>query len=120
MLKGAMKVSTLAMEIYLKENYQYDLVLICAAKPTRNLLKEIYQELIFYFQQTTNSNQTDGSYRVEMELQDLCLTVQSSLLPIHLIRIRLTSSNFSPDEIEMFNEIRKTKNESETKDFVFL
>ena len=97
MLKGAMKISALAMDLYLKSNQQYEIVLVCANKPTRTLLKEIAQELIFYFQQSTNTSPTDGSYRVQVQQSDVCLTVQCSLLPIHVIRILLTATIYSPE-----------------------
>ena len=44
MLKGAMKVSTLAMRLFFKNESEYSLVLICANKPTVTLLKDICEE----------------------------------------------------------------------------
>jgi hypothetical protein len=40
-----MKVSVLAMRLFLKQDHDYTLVLICANKPTVTLLNEICQEL---------------------------------------------------------------------------
>lgn len=103
MLKGAMKVSTLAMRLFLKTDYEYSLVLICANKPTLTLLKEISQELsiglnaqaIAAIQLDSNGEQsTPITYQIKAYDNDACLTVQCSLLPKHTIRIMLTSPVF--------------------------
>ncbi|CAF2417164.1 unnamed protein product [Rotaria sp. Silwood2] len=103
MLKGAMKVSTLAMRLFLKNDYEYSLVLICANKPTVTLLNEICQELtiglnaqaIATIQLDSNEEQSKPiTYQVQANVNDACLTVQCSLLPKHTIRIMLTSPVF--------------------------
>ncbi|CAM4910448.1 unnamed protein product [Rotaria socialis] len=103
MLKGAMKVSTLAMRLFLKTDYEYSLVLICANKPTVALLNEVCQELsiglnaqaIAAIQLDSNAEQsTPISYQVQADIHDACLTVQCSLLPNHIIKIMLTSPVF--------------------------
>ncbi|CAF3546466.1 unnamed protein product [Rotaria sordida] len=103
MLKGAMKVSTLAMRLFLKNDYEYSLVLICANKPTVTLLNDICQELtiglnaqaIAAIQLDSNEEQSKPiTYQVQAHINDACLTVQCSLLPKHTIRIMLTSPVF--------------------------
>jgi hypothetical protein len=103
MLKGAMKVSTLAMRLFLKNDYDYSLVLICANKPTVTLLNDICQELtiglnaqaIAALQLDSNDQQsTPITYQVQANINDACLIVQCSLLPKHSIRIMLTSPVF--------------------------
>ncbi|CAF0743663.1 unnamed protein product [Rotaria sp. Silwood1] len=103
MLKGAMKVSTLAMRLFLQNDYEYSLVLICANKPTVTLLNDICQELsIGLNAQAIAAIQLDSTeeqskpitYQVQAHVNDACLTVQCSLLPKHTIRIMLTSPVF--------------------------
>jgi hypothetical protein len=103
MLKGAMKVSTLAMRLFLKTDYEYSLVLICANKPTLTLLNDICQELtiglnaqaIAAIQLESNGEQsTPITYQIQAHPNDACLTVQCSLLSKHTIRIMLTSPVF--------------------------
>jgi hypothetical protein len=103
MLKGAMKVSTLAMRLFLKNDREYTLVLICANKPTATLLNEICQELTIGLNaQAIAAIQLDSNnqelipitYQVQAHIQDACLIVQCSLLPKHTIRIMLTSPVF--------------------------
>src|SRR5690348_6612680 len=108
MLKGAMKVSILAMRLFLKTDYEYKLVLICANKPTITLLNDICQKLtIVLNDQTTSSHQLDSikqqsisiAYQVQADVNNACLIVKSpSFLPTHTIRIMLTSPVF-PSEI---------------------
>ncbi len=103
MLKGAMKVSTLAMRLFFKNDYEYSLVLICANKPTVTLLNDISQELsiglnaqaIAAIQLDTTGDQSSPiTYKIQTHIPDACLTVQCSLLPKHTIRIMLTSPVF--------------------------
>jgi hypothetical protein len=103
MLKGAMKVSTLAMRLFYKHDYEYSLVLICANKPTVTLLDDICQELtiglnaqaIAAIQLDSNNEQsTPITYDIKTHINDACLTVQCSLLPKYIIRIMLTSPVF--------------------------
>ncbi|CAF5050180.1 unnamed protein product, partial [Rotaria sp. Silwood1] len=113
MLKGAMKVSILAMHLSLKTDYEYTLVLICANKPTITLLNDICQELtITLNKQNNSSNQIDSTiqqsipiiYQIETHVIDACLTIKSSLLPQHTIRIMLTSPVFCSDNFLNFDE----------------
>lgn len=103
MLKGAMKLSTLAMRLFLKNDHEYSLVLICANKPTVTLLNEICQELTIGLNaqaiaaihlDSNEEKSTPTSYQVQAHISDACLTVQCSLLPKHTIRILLTSPVF--------------------------
>ncbi|CAF1090562.1 unnamed protein product [Adineta ricciae] len=103
MLKGAMKVSILAMRLFLQTDYEYALVLICANKPTKSLLNEICEELTIGLNaQAIAALQLDSSdeqskpitYKIEAHVDDACLTVQCSILPKHTIRVLLTSPVF--------------------------
>ena len=113
MLKGAMKVSTLAMRLFLKYDTEYSLVLICANKPTITLLNNICQELtiglntqaIAAIQLESNSEQsTATTYQVQAHVNDACLTVRCSLLPKHTIRIMLTSPVFRSENFINIDE----------------
>ncbi|CAF1201006.1 unnamed protein product [Rotaria magnacalcarata] len=114
MLKGAMKVSTLAMRLFLKTDYEYSLVLICANKPTVALLNEICQELsiglnaqaIAAIQLDSNAEQsTPITYQVRAHINDACLTVQCSALPNHIIKIMLTSPVFRSENFLNLDDI---------------
>ena len=117
MLKGAMKVSALAMRLFLKNDHVYSLVLICANKPNITLLNDICQELtiglnaqaIAEIQLNSNERQesTPISYRVEAHVNDACLSVQCSLLPEHTIRIMLTSPVFRSENFLNLDEITR-------------
>lgn len=107
MIKGAMKISILAMHLGLKIDHQYSLVLICANKPTVTLLNTICQELtIALNKQNTlsnyyNSTEQEGlvdCYKVEVQVADACLIIKSSHLPYHTIRITLTSPVFHNEQ----------------------
>jgi hypothetical protein len=116
MLKGAMKVSTLAMRLFYKNDYEYSLVLICANKPTITLLNDVCQELtiglnaqaIAAIQLDSNGEQsTPITYQIQTNINDACLTVQCSLLPKHIIKIMLTSPVFRSENFVNVDE--KTK-----------
>ena len=95
MLKGAMKVSTLAMRLLLRDEHEYTLVLICANKPNETLLNEICQELTLIFDAPAGEATTPiVTYQVQALIPDACLTVQCTLLPEHTIRVLLTSPVF--------------------------
>ena len=98
-----MKVSTLAMRLFVKYDCEYSLVLICANKPTESLLKEIGQELIIGLNaqaiaalqlESNNEQSTPTTYHVRAHVEDASLTVQCTSLPKYSIRIRLTSPVF--------------------------
>ncbi len=88
MIKGVMKVSILAMRLFLKTDREYTLVLVCANKPTVTLLNDISQELAIVL------NTPTSAYQIQPDVIDACLIIKSSLLPEHTIRIRLTSPVF--------------------------
>ncbi|CAF1483221.1 unnamed protein product [Rotaria sordida] len=109
MLKGVMKISILAMRLYLKTDHEYTLVLICANKPNVTLLNDICRELnITLNKQIISSNEFDSTkqqqqsirniYQVQAHIVDGCLTVKSSHLPQHTIRIILTSPVFHSED----------------------
>jgi hypothetical protein len=103
MLKGSMKVSILAMNLSLKQDRQYTLVVICANKPHLSLLNDICQELTLALNtQAIAAIQLDSieepsraiTYRIDKHPDRACLHVQSSLLPDYTIRILFTSPMF--------------------------
>ncbi|CAF1327567.1 unnamed protein product [Adineta steineri] len=104
MLKGAMKVSTLAMRLFLKTDEEYSLVLICANKPSLTLLNDICQELTIglnaqaiaaiHLDSNNGEQSIPTTYEIETHADDACLTIKCSLLPKHTIRIMLTSPVF--------------------------
>ncbi|CAF3859199.1 unnamed protein product, partial [Adineta steineri] len=133
MLKGAMKVSTLAMRLFLKTDEEYSLVLICANKPSLTLLNDICQELTIglnaqaiaaiHLDSNNGEQSIPTTYEIETHADDACLTIKCSLLPKHTIRIMLTSPVFrsenflnldnttrqqvaelNPDPIDMLNK----------------
>ena len=110
MLKGAMKVSTLAMRLLLHDEHEYTLVLICANKPNATLLNEICQELTLIFDTPTGeATMPPVTYRVHALIPDACLTVQCTLLPEHTIRVLLTSPVFrSENFLSIDNEVCQT------------
>lgn len=98
-----MKVSTLAMRLFVKYDCEYSLVLICANKPTESLLKEICQELTIGLNaqaiaalqlESNNEQSTPITYQVQAHVDDASLTVQCSRIPKCTIQIRLTSPVF--------------------------
>ena len=98
-----MKVSILAMRLFLQTDYEYTLILICANKPNKTLLNDICRELTITLNtQATVTNQSDAveqqsiphTYQVQANVIDACLTVTCSLLPQHTIQIILTSPVF--------------------------
>jgi hypothetical protein len=117
MLKGAMKVSILAMRLFLQTDYEYTLILICANKPTKTLLDHICQELTITLNtQAISTNQSVSleqqsiphTYQVQSNVSDACLIVKCSLLPQHTIRIILTSPVFRTENlINLNDEIRQ-------------
>lgn len=113
MLKGAMKVSTLAMRVFLKTDFEYSLVLICANKPTVALLNEITQELAMVLNVSSiaavETDTTGGllSFDVEAHIADACLTVRSSRLPHHVVRIMLTSPVFRSENFLSYDEVTR-------------
>ena len=118
MLKGAMKVSTLAMRLFFKYDYEYSLALICANKPTVALLNEICQELtiglnaqaIAALQLESDGEQsTPITYQIDMHVDEACLTVQCSRLPKHTIRIMLTSPVFRSENFLNLDEQTREK-----------
>jgi hypothetical protein len=113
MLKGAMKVSTLAMRLFFKNDHEYSLVLICANKPTITLLNDICQELIIGLNaqaiaaiqlDSNNEQSTPITYQIQAHVNDACLTIQCSLLPKHTIRIMLTSPVFRSENFLNLDE----------------
>ncbi len=113
MLKGAMKVSTLAMRLFYINDYEYSLVLICANKPTITLLNDICQELtiglnaqaIAAIQLESNDEQSIPiTYQIQAHINDACLTIQCSILPKHTIRIMLTSPVFRSENFLNLDE----------------
>ncbi len=118
MLKGAMKVSTLAMRLFFKHDYEYSLVLICANKPTITLLNDISEELtiglnaqaIAALQLEPNGEQsTPITYNIQKHFDEACLTVQCSHLPKHTIRIMLTSPVFRSENFLNLDEQTREK-----------
>lgn len=98
-----MKVSTLAMRLFVKYDCEYSLVLICANKPTESLLKEICQELAIGLNaqaiaalqlESNNEQSTPITYQVRAHVEDAALTVECSRISKYIIRIRLTSPVF--------------------------
>ncbi|UJR33196.1 hypothetical protein I4U23_020651 [Adineta vaga] len=113
MLKGAMKVSTLAMRLFLQTDCDYSLVLICANKPTKTLLNDICEELsiglnaqaIAALQLDSNNEQSNPvNYQIVAHVSEACLTVQCSLLPKHTIRILITSPVFRSENFLNYDE----------------
>jgi hypothetical protein len=107
MLTGTMKVSALAMGLFLKQTLEYELALVCANKPTHTLLNEIHRELTMELdKQVTSPIQSISTgeswmpitYQVDAHRDDASLTVQCGLLPQHTIRIRFTSPVFSTEQ----------------------
>lgn len=112
-----MKVSTLAMRLFVKYDCEYSLVLICANKPTESLLKEICQELIIGLNaqaiaalqlESNNDQSTPTTYHVRAHVDDASLTVQCNHLPKYSIRIRLTSPVFrSENFLNLDDQLRE-------------
>ncbi|CAF0749776.1 unnamed protein product [Didymodactylos carnosus] len=124
MLKGAMKVGVLAMRVFLKRDREYSLVLICANKPTIDLLTKISQELTSTLKMLT-SDKEEVLYDIQASMDDACIYIKCNLLPTHRIRIMLTSpvlrdENFvnlsdegrieinklNPDPVDMLNKVK--------------
>ena len=108
-----MKVSILAMRLFLKRDRQYSLVLICANKPNVTLLSDISQELSIALNTQAIANirlDADGrqtapiTYQVEKHIADACLEVQCSCLPEHTVRIMMTSPVFRSENYLHLNE----------------
>ena len=108
-----MKVSILAMRLFLQTDHEYALVIICANKPTKSLLNEICEELaiglnaqaIAALQLDSNNEQSKPvTYKIEAHVDDACLTVQCSLLPKHTIRVLLTSPVFRSENFLNLDE----------------
>lgn len=104
MLTGTMKVSAVAIGLFLKQTLEYELAVVCANKPTQALLDEICRELTMeLYKQVASPIQSISTgeswmpivYEVEAHRDDASLTVRCDLLPGHTIRIRFTSPVFS-------------------------
>lgn len=113
MLKGSMKVSILAMRLFLRLDRQYSLVLICANKPNVTLLNDICQELTIALNTQAMASvqlESDGrqvtpiTYQVDEHVDDACLHVQCSRLPEHTVRLMFTSPVFRSENYLHLNE----------------
>ena len=114
-----MKVSAVAIGLFLKQTLEYELAVTCANKPTQTLLDEICRELTMeLYKQVVSPIQSISTgeswmpimYQVETHRDDASLTVRCDLLPRHTIRIRFTSPVFSIEQPPRVNgRSRKVK-----------
>lgn len=118
MLKGSMKVSVASMNLHLKSDYLYCMVVVCANKPNLTLLTDIAQELdvalntsaVSAIQLNSEVEQTTPiTYKVETPMDQACLHVHCSRLPNHTIQIMLTSPVFRTENYVHLNEELREK-----------
>lgn len=113
-----MKVSVASMNLHLKSDFLYCMVVVCANKPNLTLLTDIAQELdvalntsaVSTIQLNSDVEQTTPiTYKVETPMDQACLHVQCSRLPNHIIQIMLTSPVFRIENYVHLNEELREK-----------
>ncbi|BFZ01965.1 hypothetical protein BsWGS_05009 [Bradybaena similaris] len=85
-LKGVMRVGVLAKGLLLHGDLNVNLVVLCAQKPTRTLLKEVGDVLPHHLAAVTSCK-----YEVRRSIPDACLVVSSEEEPVTSCTITLTS-----------------------------
>ena len=125
-LKGVARVGVLAKGLLLHGDDKVDLVIICQAKPTMQLLDYISTNLSKYLSQCSTSSDPSGStaadiedrYHVEKQIEDSSILVRtenvssmedgsSSAFQNLTIRLRLTSPLMRVDDDAMDDQSQK-------------